>query len=40
MDFTAVARELEERVDARVWTTSDGPRAIFNDAIGWVSPDF
>jgi hypothetical protein len=23
-------------VDARAWTTSDGPRAIFNDAIGWL----
>jgi len=35
-DFTAVARELETWVDARAWTTSDGPRAIFNDAIGWL----
>ena len=23
-------------MDARGWTTSDGPRAIFNDAIGWM----
>ena len=35
-DFSEVARELEEWVDARAWTTSDGPRAIFNDAIGWL----
>jgi len=35
-DFTAVARDLETWVDARAWTTSDGPRAIFNDAIGWL----
>jgi hypothetical protein len=33
-DFTEVARELEDWVDARAWTTSDGPKAIFNDAIG------
>lgn len=35
-DFSVVARELEGWVDARAWTTSDGPRAIFNDAIGWL----
>jgi hypothetical protein len=35
-DFTEVARELEDWVDARAWTTSDGPKAIFNDAIGWL----
>ena len=35
-DFSEVARELERWVDARGWTTSDGPRAIFNDAIGWM----
>lgn len=35
-DFTAVARDLEAWVDARAWTTSDGPRAIFNDAVGWL----
>jgi Domain of unknown function (DUF4158) len=35
-DFTEVARDLEDWVDARAWTTSDGPKAIFNDAIGWL----
>ncbi|MGB0094277.1 MAG: DUF4158 domain-containing protein [Solirubrobacteraceae bacterium] len=35
-DFTEVTRKLEEWVDARAWTTSDGPKAIFNDAIGWL----
>jgi hypothetical protein len=35
-DFAEVARELEEWVDARAWTTGDGPKAIFNDAIGWL----
>ena len=29
-DFTEVARELEDWVDARAWTTSDGPKAIFD----------
>jgi hypothetical protein len=35
-DFTEVTRKFEEWVDARAWTTSDGPKAIFNDAIGWL----
>jgi hypothetical protein len=35
-EFTEVTGELEAWVDARAWTTSDGPRAIFNDAIGWL----
>ena len=35
-DFAEVARELEDWVDARAWTTGDGPKAIFNDAIGWL----
>jgi hypothetical protein len=35
-DFTEVTRKLEDWVDARAWTTSDGPKAIFNDAIGWL----
>ena len=35
-DFAEVARELEDWVDARSWTTGDGPKAIFNDAIGWL----
>ncbi len=35
-DFGEVAGELEDWVDARAWTTGDGPKAIFNDAIGWL----
>jgi len=35
-DFAEVARELEDWVDARSWTTGDGPKAIINDAIGWL----
>jgi hypothetical protein len=35
-NFTEVTRKLEDWVDARAWTTSDGPKAIFNDAIGWL----
>ncbi|MCA1679994.1 MAG: DUF4158 domain-containing protein [Actinobacteria bacterium] len=35
-DFAGVARELEVWVDARAWTTGDGPKAIFNDAVGWL----
>ncbi len=35
-DFAEVTRELEDWVDARAWTTGDGPKAIFNDAIGWL----
>ena len=35
-DFAGVAQELEEWVDARASTTGDGPKAIFNDAIGWL----
>jgi Domain of unknown function (DUF4158) len=35
-DVAEVARELEDWVDARAWTTGDGPKAIVNDAIGWL----
>ena len=35
-DFAEVTRELEDWVDARAWTTGEGPKAIFNDAIGWL----
>lgn len=36
-DFAEVEGELEGWVDARAWTTGDGPKAIFNDAVGWLS---
>jgi hypothetical protein len=35
-DFAAAEEDLERRVDARAWTTGDGPRAIFDDATGWL----
>lgn len=35
-DFAAVHEQFEEWLDARAWMTGDGPRAIFNDAIGWL----
>ena len=35
-DFAAADEDLERWVDARAWTTGDGPRAIFDDAAGWL----
>lgn len=35
-DFAAAEEDLERWVDARAWTTGDGPRAIFDDATGWL----
>jgi hypothetical protein len=35
-DFAAIDERFEEWLDARAWMTSDGPRAIFNDALGWL----
>jgi TnpA family transposase len=35
-DFAAAAGELERWVDARAWTTGDGPRVIFDDALSWL----
>jgi hypothetical protein len=32
-----VEKELEAWVDARAWTSGDGPKAIFNDALGWLA---
>ena len=34
-DFTAVEFELTRWVDDRAWTTGDGPKAIFDGAVGW-----
>jgi hypothetical protein len=35
-DFGEVADELEAWVDARAWTTGDGPKALFDAAVGWL----
>jgi hypothetical protein len=35
-EFEAVEKDLREWVDARAWTTSDGPKAIFGDAVRWL----
>ena len=35
-EFEAVEKDLREWVDARAWTTSDGPKAIFADAVRWL----
>ncbi|WP_435889240.1 DUF4158 domain-containing protein [Streptosporangium canum] len=35
-DFAEVAEDLREWVDARAWTTGDGPKALFDAAAGWL----
>lgn len=35
-DFAAAEEDLERWVDARAWTTGDGPRAIFDDTLSWL----
>ncbi|TMR30345.1 Tn3 family transposase [Actinomadura geliboluensis] len=35
-EFTAAEAELREWVAARSWTSGDGPKAIFTDAVGWL----
>lgn len=35
-DFTTVQAELTRWVDDRAWTTGDGPKAIFDGAVGWL----
>ena len=35
-DFEERKKELRDRVDARSWTTGDGPKAIFVDAVRWL----
>ena len=35
-DFADADRELTGWVDARAWTTGDGPKAIFTDAVAWL----
>jgi hypothetical protein len=34
-DFAEVEPELRAWVDARAWTTGDGPKALFDAAAGW-----
>ncbi|GAA4235830.1 hypothetical protein FHR32_008510 [Streptosporangium album] len=34
--FAAVEAELRAWVAARSWTSGDGPKAIFIDAVGWL----
>ena len=35
-EFDQAEKELREWVDARAWTTGDGPKAIFLDAVRWL----
>ena len=35
-EFAAVEAELRAWVAARSWTSGDGPKAIFTDAVGWL----
>lgn len=35
-DFADAEPELTAWVDARAWTTGDGPKGIFNDAVAWL----
>ncbi|MCA1702404.1 MAG: DUF4158 domain-containing protein [Actinobacteria bacterium] len=35
-EFAEAEREFAAWVDARAWTTGDGPKAIFNDAVSWL----
>ncbi|MCX4750311.1 Tn3 family transposase [Kitasatospora sp. NBC_01287] len=35
-DFAEVRDELVEWLDARAWTTGDGPKAMFDAAVGWL----
>ncbi|MBJ7611391.1 MAG: DUF4158 domain-containing protein [Candidatus Dormibacteraeota bacterium] len=35
-DFAGAEQELTAWVNARAWTTGDGPKAIFNDAVAWL----
>ena len=35
-DFAAAENELEHWLDDRVWTTGEGPRALFEGAVRWL----
>lgn len=36
VDFASASAELEAWIEARSWTTGDGPKLIFNDAETWL----
>ncbi len=35
-EFTEAEAELRGWVDARAWTTGEGPKALFDAAVGWL----
>jgi hypothetical protein len=35
-EFSAVEAELGEWIEARAWTTGDGPKALFDAAVAWL----
>lgn len=35
-DFAQARNDLARRVDRRAWMTGDGPKAIFDGAVGWL----
>ncbi|MFF3159499.1 Tn3 family transposase [Streptomyces sp. NPDC057910] len=35
-DFAEVSEQLSQWLDARAWTTGDGPKALFDAAAGWL----
>lgn len=35
-EFAEAEGELREWVDARAWTTGEGPKALFDAAVGWL----
>ena len=35
-DFADAENELEHWLDDRVWTTGEGPRALFEGAVRWL----
>ena len=36
VDFTVMEADFVRWVSARAWTSGDGPKAIFADALGWL----
>ncbi|GAB3289185.1 DUF4158 domain-containing protein [Parasphingorhabdus pacifica] len=35
-EFSTVEGELGEWIEARTWTTGDGPKALFDAAVAWL----
>src|SRR5690606_36872291 len=35
-EFSVVENELGEWIEARAWTTGDGPKALFDVAVSWL----